>query len=151
MFRLVVVFMMLVFFIACTQKSEDRRAATDRTDKTESPNAALLKWGELGCQKRNRCTDIILNLDWYELLQFLETDFKAQVQNSTSQDQAIYQCGIIIGKAWTRIFGGDGMDPQLNNFFLSMIDPVKCLAKLNLEQRLNSYFIQSREYKNEIQ
>lgn len=143
----------ILIFTACAPKESGKVPAVSggvETNKPTGPQPNEPQWGELNCQKHSSCEDLVLNADWYNLMVFLQSSFSRQIRNPNEPEKAIYQCGVVLGKAWTKWFGGDGMDPRLDEFFLQVMDVSTCTAKPDLEQHVNNYFIQSKEYKNEI-
>lgn len=110
----------------------------------------VIAWGDLRCQKKSTCRSLALNLSLVDLAGFLNGDFDLRVRPGTSEDAIIYQCGLAVGKAWTHRFGGDGMDSALDNFFLKMIDPKICRSYAPVIENLNTYFMSTQEYKDEV-
>lgn len=149
--RSLVIFLVALILTSCALKDDGRQVVMDKTEKTKNPEPTLSEWGDLQCQKNRNCEDAVLNIDLRDLLLFLQIDFSKQLRPQVNQEEAIYRCGVIIGNAWTKQFGEDGMDPQLNNFLLQVMDPILCLVKPDFDQKINNYFIQTKEYKNEIQ
>lgn len=148
----VAVLALSLLMAACGSGGGGKSGAGGAPQPAPGPKPApILAWGDLSCQRRQSCEDLALNVDLISLHRFFSTNFAANIDRTQGDEYVIYQCGIRLGKAWRDAFRQDGFDEGLGNFYLHVLDPVRCSPRGGLNSLLQTYFENTREYKNEIQ
>lgn len=152
--KLWAVLILTLLLAACGSKGGGRSGDAGTPSPGPGPKPGpppVLSWGDLNCQRQNKCDDPVLNLDRMSLHLFFAKDFTSAIDRSRGEEFSIYQCAVVLGAKWGMIFRQDGFDPGVGDFLLHVIDPVRCSPRGDLDPLLQTYFENTREYKNEIQ
>ena len=110
------------------------------------PRRADPKWGELRCQKAKNCQDPVLNVSADTIALFM-------TRTAPQEDKSVptaFLCGRALAEAWSTVTGTPGYGAGLDDFFLLMIEPATCLPYADWNLKLEKYFKNHGELKNEI-
>lgn len=112
-----------------------------------------LKWGGLKCQKKGNCGNPVLNLEGPEILRFFNRRFELQGQLSGATPS--FQCGFEFISSWLQYFPEhQGLSQRefkdLQVFASNILNLSDCSAKEASLSDLNTYFLKTKEYKNEL-
>lgn len=153
-----ILLILLMSFVACDNGGSDSENSTGETvDKPSPPTPGTeIKWGELRCQQSASCENPILNLEHSQIVDLFTGFFSKAKQNLPKNSFPGFECGQTFLSRWTSEFVtfnsmNEMQFKELQNFTLKIINTKECSAKNNLNENLNKYFKQTKEYKNETQ
>lgn len=138
-----------LFLTACAGGGGDSGGSSPVKPKPGPTPKPDLHWGELSCQKSHACKDPVLNETMVDVATFFYTGFFSSKIGNVAPEYKIFRCGQVVGAAWTEKFGSDGMSSTMDEFFFEMMDVDRCQVKGEPDDLLQTYFLNSEEYKNE--
>jgi hypothetical protein len=163
--KYLIIFFLVLTLVGCDEESDNNNSGGNPSTPIEQPDTppgnpetpdGNLNWGDLRCQRRGICENPILNLDEDEILWFFESQFSVQEVNAGTEFEQKFLCGVNFQEKWTRSFPNQSQleDEAYNvvvQFGFFMLDLETCLVQQNYVNKLNEYFIKTKEYQNEVQ
>lgn len=150
--------MTITLFAACSSEkngvldpSQNNGAPTPQAEVIISCNA----WGDLQCQKGGDCENPVLNRNFDDLVEHFQTNFSPD--DLEVKKMPVVLCGARHYLTWSNSVLHDPHESdsdfdEITLFLLEILDGVEsggCYASGPIEDKLNDYFLQTMEFKNE--
>lgn len=159
--KLLALLSILILLVGCSggsnSVSEKNPEPGTKNPTTPIPGTKIEStWGELQCQKTQSCENLILNVEKEKIVGFLELRYSHGQTHSEDPIENSFVCGQKLFEDWSfHVFNLSSLNDEelkiFNAFILEVFNTEYCLAKDYVGEKLNNYFKQTKEFKNETQ
>ena len=144
-----------LWFVGCGSESGSPSSQKQIEDPVKPPVVVSALWGQLDCQKNKSCQNFILNHDAEELVTFFIMQFPEDLSMEGKPARRSFYCGLDFVEKWLDQFPGDhplteAKQNQLSGFARTLLDVTRCTNHHDVVLKMDQYFTNTKEYKNEL-